>query len=245
MTNCDIIRDLLPLYADEVCSEESRRVVDEHIRECPACADVLTALRSSAIEADLRREKNEVIRYQARRFQRRSATVGSIVAGVFTVPILVCLIVNICSGAPMGWFYVVLASMAVAASLIIVPLMAPQDKLFWTFCACCVALQALLAVCCLYTRGDWFFTASSASMFGLSVVFLPFVIRAKPIQKWVGRCNRLLLVLAVDAVEFAHMMNMISLRAKSLFATLQMAGFCIAAAVLIALIVKTKGGTAK
>lgn len=35
--NCDIIQDLLPLYADDVCSPASRAAVEAHLRECPAC----------------------------------------------------------------------------------------------------------------------------------------------------------------------------------------------------------------
>ena len=30
---CDIIKDLLPLYADDVCSDESKKAVDEHLKE--------------------------------------------------------------------------------------------------------------------------------------------------------------------------------------------------------------------
>ena len=32
--NCEIVRDLLPLYADGLCSEESRRAVEEHLKSC-------------------------------------------------------------------------------------------------------------------------------------------------------------------------------------------------------------------
>lgn len=35
--NCELIKDLLPLYADEVCSEESRKAVAEHISQCDEC----------------------------------------------------------------------------------------------------------------------------------------------------------------------------------------------------------------
>ncbi len=42
---CDVIKDLLPLYADEVCSDESRREVEEHIRACPECKAELEKLR--------------------------------------------------------------------------------------------------------------------------------------------------------------------------------------------------------
>lgn len=38
---CDMIRDLLPLYADGVCSEESRKYVNEHLASCPECTDMM------------------------------------------------------------------------------------------------------------------------------------------------------------------------------------------------------------
>lgn len=34
---CGIIRDLLPLYIDNVCNEESRRAVEDHLSECEKC----------------------------------------------------------------------------------------------------------------------------------------------------------------------------------------------------------------
>ena len=39
--NCEIVRDLLPLYADGLCSEESRRAVEEHLKSCEACRKLL------------------------------------------------------------------------------------------------------------------------------------------------------------------------------------------------------------
>ncbi len=34
---CDVIRDLLPLYIDDVCSEKSKLLVEEHLAECEEC----------------------------------------------------------------------------------------------------------------------------------------------------------------------------------------------------------------
>ncbi len=42
---CDVIRDLLPLYADEVCSEESKRLVEEHLCSCGSCKEELRVMR--------------------------------------------------------------------------------------------------------------------------------------------------------------------------------------------------------
>lgn len=37
MKTCDIVRDLLPLYCDGICSEESKRMVEAHLEACDDC----------------------------------------------------------------------------------------------------------------------------------------------------------------------------------------------------------------
>jgi len=39
--SCKVIRDLLPLYHDDVCSDESRSLVEEHLNTCAGCAEEL------------------------------------------------------------------------------------------------------------------------------------------------------------------------------------------------------------
>ena len=219
-TECEIIRDLLPLYADDACSGRSRELVEEHLKECQDCSRLLKRLKETEIETDMYREKESVLQESKKRFRRRSAEIGTIVSGIFMIPILVCLIINIFTGSGLGWFFIVLASLAVAASLIIVPLMVPEDKAFWMFCSFCASLMVLLGVVCLYTRGRWFWIASSASLFGLSVVFLPFVIKARPVKALIGAGNKLLIVLVLDAALFINMMNMITSRGKITVSTI-------------------------
>ena len=43
---CGIVRDLLPLYQDGVCSPESREAVRAHLAGCAACRAELEALRT-------------------------------------------------------------------------------------------------------------------------------------------------------------------------------------------------------
>ncbi|MCA1063928.1 zf-HC2 domain-containing protein [Rossellomorea sp. AcN35-11] len=43
---CEIIEDLLPLYHDEVCSEESRKMVDEHLAGCEQCRIKLARIQT-------------------------------------------------------------------------------------------------------------------------------------------------------------------------------------------------------
>ncbi len=59
---CEIIRDLLPLYRDGVCSAESREAVEAHLETCVACREELRLMearwdapQASGAELDSRR----------------------------------------------------------------------------------------------------------------------------------------------------------------------------------------------
>ena len=52
-TSCKIIEDLLPMYHDEICSEESAALIEEHLKECASCSHVLASLRG---EIDLQKD---------------------------------------------------------------------------------------------------------------------------------------------------------------------------------------------
>ena len=43
--SCNIIRDLLPLYAEDLASADTRAMVDEHLCDCEACQNVLNTMK--------------------------------------------------------------------------------------------------------------------------------------------------------------------------------------------------------
>ena len=51
--DCSVIRDLIPLYIDECCSEESRRMVEEHVKECDSCKKILEDMKQDTINVGL------------------------------------------------------------------------------------------------------------------------------------------------------------------------------------------------
>lgn len=211
---CNVIRDLLPLYADQICSDESRELVDEHLAGCRECSGLLQQMLNTEIENNLKSETENVIRHQADFFKRKSAVAGAVIAGIFMIPILVCLIVNLATDAALDWFFIVLASLLVAASLIVVPLMIPENKLLWMFGTFTASLIMLFGVICIYTRENWFFVTSSSVLFGFSVCFLPFAVYAKPIRARI-RNQKGLAVITADTLLYALMMLSIGFFVKS------------------------------
>lgn len=77
---CDMIQDLLPLYLDGVCSEKSKKAVEEHLAECSDCKDFFAAMR----EAD----KIEIDTHSANRERQKAASFHAVKKKLFRKQIL-------------------------------------------------------------------------------------------------------------------------------------------------------------
>lgn len=81
-TDCGIIRDILPLYCDGVCSEGSRTAAEEHLKEC---ADCKAEFDEMSIPLDINElpidEKNAVTAAASawKRGKRRAFLIGGVI----------------------------------------------------------------------------------------------------------------------------------------------------------------------
>ena len=57
--SCKVIEDMLPMYYDKVCSEESAALVEEHLKSCPHCSQMLSDLR---VGIDIQEQKVDDIK---------------------------------------------------------------------------------------------------------------------------------------------------------------------------------------
>ncbi len=96
---------------------------------------------------------------------------------LFVAGILTCFICNLAVSGTLSWFFLVLTSEMTAASLILIPLFLPSHRCLWTLGSFTVSLGLLLFTCCIYTGGNWFFVSYIPVILGLSVVFLPLVLK--------------------------------------------------------------------
>jgi len=55
--SCEIVKDMLPLYYDNVCSEDSKKMVEEHLIVCDSCK-----MELARIQADFKLPKEEIER---------------------------------------------------------------------------------------------------------------------------------------------------------------------------------------
>jgi len=196
---CEIIIDLLPLYHDGVCNEKSKQTVEEHLAECESCTIMLERIRNNTVDTFLQRERENVIRQHTQAVRKRTVAVGGSIASIMAIPILVTFIVNLATGRALDWFFIVLTSLMTLASVTVVPLLFEKEKRLWTLGCFTASLTLLLLTCALYSGGDWFFVAVIPVLFGLSVLFAPYVISRFDIPGHMGH-HKGLIVMAVDTI---------------------------------------------
>lgn len=70
-TKCGIVQDLLPLYIDKCCSEESVEMVESHLSECEECKAVFDSMSSDIMSE----EKNASVPHKLSRINDWKASV--------------------------------------------------------------------------------------------------------------------------------------------------------------------------
>lgn len=78
MSDCGIIKDLLPLYADDVCSIESKKLVSEHLAECDECCKELESYQLDVITGNVE-EKEAVKKFKKKTEKKVAVKIISII----------------------------------------------------------------------------------------------------------------------------------------------------------------------
>ncbi len=47
--SCDTVRDMLPLYVDNIVSDDTRAIVEEHLASCDACRKAYETMKNSVV----------------------------------------------------------------------------------------------------------------------------------------------------------------------------------------------------
>jgi len=86
---CDVIKDLLPLYYDGVCAENSKKIVEEHIAECDSCRIVLEKIRDNTLDNRIKTERENVVGHHKKAVKRKAVFWGiSIAVAILTLVLL-------------------------------------------------------------------------------------------------------------------------------------------------------------
>ncbi|MCR6546485.1 zf-HC2 domain-containing protein [Dehalobacterium formicoaceticum] len=90
--SCGIIKDLLPLYHDGVCSNDSKTMVEEHLAECDSCKAELQAMDDGLPinNAEQNLNEAEAVKKLSRRWKKGMKK--SLLKGILTTILVIVLI---------------------------------------------------------------------------------------------------------------------------------------------------------
>ena len=74
--DCEIIQDLLPLYEENCCSEQSKILVKEHLKECKVCQEKLENFRKEISATMIQEDIDEKIIKKGMRKIKRIKIIG-------------------------------------------------------------------------------------------------------------------------------------------------------------------------
>ena len=88
--SCNIIRDILPLYLDGVVSDDTRQMVEEHLRTCDQCREEAVALKQDVVlpaSKSVRLAETKVVKGLKRKLFRKKFLISA-VSVIITIAIL-------------------------------------------------------------------------------------------------------------------------------------------------------------
>lgn len=89
--DCGIVKDLIPSYLDGICSESSKRAVEEHVQECGECRDCLERLKNAEIVAEEADRGGLDFLKRIKRYHVRKSVIG---AGVFLILLFTVMLIR-------------------------------------------------------------------------------------------------------------------------------------------------------
>ncbi len=165
---CNYVKDLLPLYIDEIVSDETKNQITAHLENCDTCKAVYQNMQGEIVDVrlkDIDTQKNFV-----RQTKRR--LVLNIVNILLGLAIAICYIVNLAVNHRFTWFPIAAASILYSIAILNVLARSRRHKIFNCMIAVSAGLLILLATIqfsnyyLLDKPNSWFFK------FGLPLAFL-------------------------------------------------------------------------
>ena len=198
--NCEIIRDLLPLYVDGMVSDVSRKSIESHLGRCTQCRE---AYHDMAYEMEPEPEESEVVNVKTflKKTKRMYFLYG--LCGLSFIAMLVCMIVDLVLNKGITWSLIVTVSVLFADALVYAFLICRQKK--WmkimtvistgTFILLC-SIQ--ITTCCLIGTGTlWIFRYGlPLLLLWLGIIWIP-VLTGSFLNWNIWNCAALFLFLVI------------------------------------------------
>ncbi|MCM1054618.1 MAG: zf-HC2 domain-containing protein [Bacteroides sp.] len=215
--SCEIVRDLLPLYSDNVCSEESRAAVEEHLTECIPCREELKSISDNKPVSVLYNIGEALILGTYRRTLLKKLLFFALCAVIF--PLISAFLCYSVRGEEHIRTFIVTAVLLLA--YVYIPASARKNRELWITVSSVVAPAAVILAYDIVRDNIIFLNSmieyGSGAMFGFLLTLILLLIyiavsvimffvnkRAKPLKPSQYRSTAFRIMVAVTAVDYCN-----------------------------------------
>jgi len=149
----------------------------------------------------------------ARKYIKMVERYKIILSVIYGISLLTCFICNLAVAHTLSWFFIVLTSELVAFSFTILPVMLKKNKGLITLAVFFGSTVLLLLTCNIYSHGDWFLVAFISILFGMTLVFLPFILARIGLPEFASK-NKALMCFIIDTVLLLLLLFIVDLYTK-------------------------------
>lgn len=164
----------------------------------PKLSEVLGVSEHELITASIDNETREQ-KLQAKKWRTLSLIWNLFFYIAYGVALIPCFICDLAINKTLSWFWIVLSALLLAFTFTNLPKLIKKHKLIFIPLSMYLALILLLGVCCIYTKGNWFFIPSLSVLLGLTIIFTPIYIAKYDVFAKIRKYNDFISV-AVDFV---------------------------------------------
>lgn len=140
---CEIVRDLLPLYVDDMVSDVSRKSVEAHLEHCSDCHDIYRNM-SFRLETEARPTEAADVKKFLNKTKKMYLLYG--LGGISFIAVLVCLIVDLSVNRAFTWSLIVGTAVLFADALVYAFAVCKEKKGCAIMAVISVGTLALLSV---------------------------------------------------------------------------------------------------
>ena len=173
---------------ESAVSKWEKDVAHPDITLLPKLSEILGVTEHELITASVdelaRKEKA-----QAKKWRTLSFSWSLFFYVAYALALIPCFICNLAINKTLSWFWIVFFALVLAFSFTNLPKLIKKHKLILIPLSMFLALCALLGVCAIYTKGDWFLIPVFSVLFAMVMVFVPIYISKLKIFEKIKKYN--------------------------------------------------------
>ncbi len=187
------LSNLLFVSASAV-SKWEKGVSHPDITLLPKLCEILSVTEHELITASVDNKKREE-ETQAKKWRVLSFSWSLFFYIAYPTALLPCFICNLAIDKTLSWFWIVFFALLFSFTFTNLPKLIKKYKLVLIPLCNYLALCLLLGVCCVYTKGGWFWISILSVLLGLVIIFLPIYISKYPVFSKVKKYNDVISIL--------------------------------------------------